>query len=262
MLLLQAAPNRHCRRVAYAVNGIVAWKESERMQAKRGFAPKDERYFSPTAIETLRIASKHITYLINNGYDLKQASTFVGDHFQLSDRQRIAIMRSVATDNQLADRRAKEVPLEMLGGAEVWVDGLNTIITLEVMLADSTLLSGMDGAIRDLASLRGTYRLIPATTDAAGLLFGVLQDVGVQRVTILLDQPVSNSGRLKGLLDDVGKGYSFSLDTRVQGGVDRSLFGKQHVISSDSVVLDHCASWVNLTRHYMELQGRHAIRVW
>ena len=232
------------------------------MQAKRGFVPKDERYFSPTALETLRMASQHITYLIDNGYDLKQASTFVGDHFQLSERQRVAIMRSVATSEQLADRCAKEVPIEQLGGTEVWIDGLNTIITLEVMLVDSTLLSCMDGAVRDLAALRGTYRLIPATTDAARLLFDGLQDARVQKVTILLDQPVSNSGRLKGLLEETGRAYSFALNTRVQVGVDRSLFGKEHVISSDSVVLDHCASWANLTRHCMELKGKHAIRVW
>lgn len=232
------------------------------MQAKRGFVPKDERYFSPTALETLRKASRHVKYLIDNGYDLKQASTFVGDHFQLSERQRIAIMRSVATDEQLADRCAKELPIDRIGGSEVWIDGLNTIITLEVMLADSTLLSCMDGAIRDLASLRGTYRLIPETADAARLLFDVLRDAGVQAVTILLDQPVSNSGRLKALLDEVGSVYPFSLDVRVQGGVDRSLFGKEHVISSDSLVLDHSSSWVNLARRCMELRGKQAIRVW
>ena len=232
------------------------------MQAKRGFVPKDERYFSPVSLKTLRMASQHVTYLIDNGYDLKQASTFVGDHFQLSERQRIAITRSVATREQLASRHAKEVPIERLGGTAVWIDGLNTIITLEVMLAGSTLLSCMDGAVRDLASLRGTYRLIPETTEAAQLLFDVLQTAGVQTVTILLDQPVSNSGRLKGLLDDVGKDHSFELDVRVQGKVDQALFGKERVISSDSVVLDHCASWVNLTRRCMELKGRKAIRVW
>ena len=232
------------------------------MQAKRGFVPKDERYFSPVSIKTLRMASQHVTYLIDNGYDLKQSSTFVGDHFQLSERQRIAITRSVATHEQLADRHAKEVPIERLGGTAVWIDGLNTIITLEVMLADSTLLSCMDGAVRDLASLRGTCRLIPETTEAARLLFDVLQSADVQTVTILLDQPVSNSGRLKGLLDEMGKDQSFALDVRVQAKVDQALFGKEYVISSDSVVLDHCASWVNLTRRCMELKGRQAIRVW
>ena len=154
------------------------------------------------------------------------------------------------------------MPIERLGGTAVWIDVLNTIITLEVMLADSTLLSCMDGAVRDLASLRGTYRLIPETTEAARLLFDVLQSADVQTVTILLDQPVSNSGRLKGLLDEMGKDQSFALDVRVQGKVDQALFGKEYVISSDSVVLDHCASWVNLTRRCMELKGRQAIRVW
>ena len=90
----------------------------------------------------------------------------------------------------------------------------------------------------------------------------MLQSADVQTVTILLDQPVSNSGRLKGLLDEMGKDQSFALDVRVQGKVDQALFGKEYVISSDSVVLDHCASWVNLTRRCMEMKGRKAIRVW
>ena len=76
------------------------------MNAKRGYVPEDERNFSPSALETMRTASRHIQYLINEGYDLKQASTFVGNHFLLSERQRLAIMRSLATEAQLEKRRA------------------------------------------------------------------------------------------------------------------------------------------------------------
>ena len=65
------------------------------MNAKRGFLPEDEKNFSPSALETFRTASGHIGYLINNGYDLKQASVFVGNHFLLSERQRLAITRSL-----------------------------------------------------------------------------------------------------------------------------------------------------------------------
>ena len=78
------------------------------MNAKRGYVPDDEKNFSPAALETMRTASRHITYLINEGYDLKQASTFVGNHFLLSERQRLAIMRSLATREQLDRRKAKE----------------------------------------------------------------------------------------------------------------------------------------------------------
>ena len=232
------------------------------MLAKRGYIPKDDRYFSPKALDTLRLASEHIGYLIDHGYDLKQASTFVGDHFQLADRQRVAIMRSVDTREQLAARAAKEVPMDRLHGQDVWIDGFNVIITLEVMLSDSLLLSCMDDAIRDLASLRGTYRIIEVTADAVTLLLDVLRDAGIHKANLLLDRPVSNSGRLKALLADMGESYPFTLDIRVEDDVDRLLYGRENVISSDSVVLDHSANWVNLARHCMEITGKQAIEVW
>ena len=100
----------------------------------------------------MQMASRHIRYLINEGYALKQAATFVGNHFLLSERQRLAIMRSLATDEQLLGRRARQVPISDIAGNEVWIDGFNTIITLEVMLSDSILLNCMDGTIRDLAA--------------------------------------------------------------------------------------------------------------
>ena len=149
-----------------------------------------------------------------------------------------------------------------LAGQEDWVDGLNVIITLEVMLCDSTLLSCMDGAIRDLASLRGTYRIIAQTTEAARTLFDVLQDARARGAHVLLDKPVSNSGRLKALVAEVSGAYDLELDVRVADGVDRLLYGRQNVISSDSVVLDRCASWVNLTRHCVELRGSRTIKAW
>ena len=44
-------------------------------KAKRGYVPEDERNFSPSAMKVLRTASGHVEYLINEGYDLKQAVT-------------------------------------------------------------------------------------------------------------------------------------------------------------------------------------------
>lgn len=75
------------------------------MDAKRGFIPADIHNFSPEAIHKLRTASRHILYLINEGYDLKQASTFVGNHFLLSERQRLAVMRSIVTNDQLINMK-------------------------------------------------------------------------------------------------------------------------------------------------------------
>ena len=228
------------------------------MNAKRGYVPEDDRNFLPSALETMRTASRHIDYLINEGYDLKQASVFVGNHFLLSERQRLAIMRSLATREQISIRKAKE----KTAGREIWVDGFNMIITLEVLHCDSVLFACMDGTIRDLASLRGTYRIIPETDHAVRMLFESLKEMGAESVHILLDEPVSNSGRLKVLIAEAGEDYSFSLDIQIRKDVDRELYGKENVITSDSVILDHCGSWINLTPGCLEKQGAQALRVW
>jgi hypothetical protein len=218
--------------------------------------------FSLQALELMRTASRHVCYLINEGYDLKQAATFVGNHYLLSERQRLAIMRSVATQVQIENRQKKQVPMTALSGREVWIDGFNTIITLEVLLSDSILFSCMDGTIRDLAALRGTYRLIPETEKAILMLFGLLQEAEVSRVNILLDQPVSNSGRLKTCMAEIGEEYPFALDIQILREVDRELYDKELVITSDSIILDHCISWVNLTRGCLERLHVEAKQVW
>ena len=246
------------------------------MDAKRGYTPEDEKNFSPDAVERMRIATRHIQYLINEGYDLKQATVFVGNHFLLSERQRLAIMRSVAKDQDLAERKSKQLPLSELKGKEVWIDGFNTVITLEVLLSDSLLFTCMDGTIRDLAALRGTYRLIPETTEAVRLMFDILQEASVGKVNILLDEPVSNSGRLKSLIAETAESKysssliaetaeqnkSFDLDIRILRDVDRTLYGKEGVITSDSIILDHCTSWFNLTSECLRRKGKQAICVW
>ena len=230
--------------------------------ARRGYVPDDERNFSPESIEKLRVASRHVLYLINEGYDLKQATTFVGNHYLLSERQRLAVMRSLATAEQLAMRKAKLLTAAEAAGRDVWIDGFNTVITLEVLKCDSILFSCMDGTVRDIASLRGTYRIIPETEDAVRLLFDSLEEMEIHSATVLLDQPVSNSGRLKALIAELAVEYPFALDIQIQKDVDRELYEKENVISSDSIILDRCLSWINLAAVCMERQNRQGLRVW
>ena len=232
------------------------------MDAKRGFVPEDERNFSPKVLPVLRTASRHVRYLLNEGYDLKAASAFVGNHYQLSERQRLAIVRSVAADDQVSARKGKQVQLRELAGKEVWIDGFNTVITLEVIFSDSVFFSCMDGTLRDLAALRGTYRLIPETDLAVKRLLAVLEEAKVQTVRILLDEPVSNSGRLKAKIADLAENCPFETDIRIQKDVDRALYDREYVVTSDSIILDRCVSWVNLTAACLGGEQKAPLRVW
>ncbi len=230
------------------------------MNAKRGYVPKDELSFSPEAIARMKTASRHVCYLLDEGYDLKQASTFVGNHFLLSERQRMAIVRSVASAGQLRNRKAKEKSSQE--AAEVWIDGFNTVITLEVLFSDSLLFECMDGTVRDLAALRGTYRIIPQTEKAVHALFDTLKEQNIKTAHILLDEPVSNSGRLKTLLADIGEGYPFDLDIQLLKAVDSALWDKDNVITTDSIILDHCIGWFNLLKICAQKHGAKTLCVW
>ena len=51
---------------------------------KRGYMPSDDKEFIDQ-IEKLREAGEVLFYLINRGYQIKPASTFVGNHHLLSE---------------------------------------------------------------------------------------------------------------------------------------------------------------------------------
>ena len=210
----------------------------------------------------MKTASRHVYYLINEGYGVKQASTFVGNHFLLSERQRLAIVRSVAEKENIENRISRCVDITNLRDSTVWIDGFNTIITLEVMLSHSILFECMDGTIRDLASLRGTYRIIPETGQAIKMMLGVLYDAGVCKVNILLDEPVSNSGRLKMLIADIGNKYQLDLDIQILKEVDRQLYNTDVVITSDSIILDNCSRWFNLVGECLKGGKAEVLKFW
>ena len=89
------------------------------------------------------------------------------------------------------------LPFECAKDGCLNIDGFNIIITLEVALSGSPILLGKDGVFRDLAGLRGTYRVIDKTDTALNLMGKTLQELHVPMVKFFLDSPVSNSGRLK-----------------------------------------------------------------
>jgi len=101
---------------------------------KRGYVSSDEQEFGPEAIEKLYKARNDLFYLLNNGYKIKGASVFVGNHYLLSERQRMALVRAVSSREAIKIRKDKEIN-HKLEGITVNVDGFNTIITLEVALS-------------------------------------------------------------------------------------------------------------------------------
>ena len=234
----------------------------ENKQLKRGGGAHDEKEFYGESIDKLRKAAEHIRYLINEGYDIKGASVFVGNHFLLSERQRLALVRSISPDEKLCLRREKECAADELVDKTVHIDGFNTIITLEIALCRSLLLRCMDGTIRDLAGLRGTYRLINETQKAVEFIADALEHLKVKKAVFYLDAPVSNSGRLKSLIENIWENHNTELEVNVINDVDKTLQEKECVITSDAIILDKCKSWFNLISLCIEKTEAVPVKVW
>lgn len=210
---------------------------------KRGYVPEDERDFSDKAVPLLQKALSDICELLNRGYDVKPASTFVGNHYQLSERQRLALARAASSDENIALRQSKLIPAP---DGKVSVDGLNLIITLETALSDTTLYRCTDGTIRDLAAMRGTYRIIDHTHTAVKLIFDKLTAIGAQSVVFYLDAPVSNTGRLKTLILETSAGYPLNTGCELVPNADCILKTLSNIVTADAIILNECISWLNM----------------
>lgn len=229
-------------------------EENGRKSVRRGYVPEDARQFSPLEIEKMKEAAVETLFLLDRGYDVKQVTTFVGNHYMFSERQRLALARSISPSSQIALRKEKEIPAnpDSCKNRTVHIDGFNTIITLEVALSGSPVLCCMDGTIRDLAGLRGTYRIIDKTEAAVRLILEALDQLEIAEAHFYFDAPVSNSGRLKSLVTDLAENYQVKVISEVINDVDRVLEQKENVITSDAIILNKCSSWINLNANIIE----------
>ena len=213
----------------------------------RGPHPADEKLFAPEAISDLRSALADFSLLLTKGYAAKSALKLVCDKFSLTERQRLAVMRSACSDQQLASRSDNCIEAKNLAGESIAVDGYNVLITVEAAMSGGVIFAGRDGCFRDLASIHGTYRKVTETIPAVRMIAEFLQELDVSNVLWLLDSPVSNSGRLKTLIRELAQQSNWDWEIELLLSPDAELKKTDLIVaSSDSVILDACKMWVNL----------------
>ena len=120
-------------------------------------------------------------------------------------------------------------------------------------MSGGVIFKGRDGCFRDLASIHGTYRRVTETIPAIKLIGDFLKQISATKVLWLLDNPVSNSGRLKTLIGELAKENKWDWEIELSISHDARLIKiDSAAATSDSVVLDRCKRWVNLAREIIE----------
>ena len=221
--------------------------------------PDDPRLFSVAQIEKLHRAADEVVWLLGLAYSMDSAVRVVGDHHQLTTRQRNAISRVCCAEQLASARTARVIDAQSLRGAEVSIDGFNLIVTLETALGGGLVLACRDGCLRDLAGLRGSYHLLDDTSRAIELVGRELDALAAIRAEILLESAVSNAGRLRGAIESAAAQWRTPITVTLVRDADPILATRGNVITADAAVLDRCTSWFNLARVIVE---REIVSAW
>ena len=218
----------------------------------RGAHPEDPALFGPDWHAALRQAVDDLSWLLSRGYASASALKVVGDRFNLSARQRTAVMRCAAADEAVASRKSREVSLVAALPGRILVDGYNVLTTVEAALAGGVVIVGRDGCWRDMASMHGTWRRVEETPVALEHIGRTLHrtDAAGREVVWYLDSPVSNSGRLKAVIEDVARVNAWPWRVELVFDPDKVLVAARAelVVTADSVILDGCGPWLSLAR--------------
>lgn len=209
--------------------------------------------FGPKASPAVLQAVADHSYLLTKGYGSSSALELVGNRYRLNKRQRKAVLRMSASDQEVALRQSKLLEAADLQGQSLAIDGFNLLILLESALSGAYIFRGRDDLYRDISSVHGSYKRVVKTENAIRLVGQELQHLKVGRVHWFLDSPVSNSGRLKTFLLEQAEILGITWSVELVYNPDKALAESESVvISSDGWVLDECRRWYNLGQTIIE----------
>jgi hypothetical protein len=127
------------------------------------------------------------------------------------------------------------------------------LTTVEAALSGAVLLQGADGTLRDMVSMHGNYRKVSETQPALGLIGQTLMERRPFQVRWLLDRPVSNSGRLRQIIEQVASERNWPWTVDLVPDPDPVLAESPAIVATaDSAILDRCDLWLNLARRVVD----------
>ncbi|MDR2238682.1 MAG: DUF434 domain-containing protein [Chryseobacterium sp.] len=207
----------------------------------------DAMFGSEKQIGKLRMAVQDMQYLLSRGYAEKASSELAGNRYRLKTRQIQAFRGASASEEQIRNRKLKQLQEAELKDKIVYLDGFNVVILLESLLSGAYLFEGTDGCFRDLSGVHGTYKRVSQTQKALELIAGFFRKAEVRKLIWIFDKPVSNSGRIKQMVLDFAVENKMNWEADLQFNPDQFLVDNAEIsVSSDAWILDHCKAWFNL----------------
>ena len=105
----------------------------------------------------------------------------------------------------------------------------------------------MDGFIRDLSSVYGTYKKVKQTPQAIEIIADCFIKEKIAKAYWLFDKPVSNSGQLKQLIEQTALEKGYNWEVELVNNPDKIIAESDLIaVTSDAWILDNSPANFNL----------------
>ncbi|MFK7970185.1 MAG: DUF434 domain-containing protein [Bacteroidia bacterium] len=219
----------------------------------RGKESSDNKLFAAKWHPVFTDAADDLCFLLSRGYAQNSSLQIVGNRYRLNKRQQDALRRLTASADEVKRRSKSVCEPSVLKGEVLEIDGFNLLILLESAMSGAYVFKGRDGTFRDISSVHGSYKRVQKTQEAILMVGNALQALEVKSTKWYLDQPVSNSGRLKTLLMEISREYGFDWEVELVLNPDTVLVKSDHiVVTTDGWILDNVDRWFNFGAYLFE----------
>lgn len=219
----------------------------------RGKEASDDDLFGTEKIQLkLKEAVTDLSYFLSRGYGEKATLALVGNRYRLNSRQQQAVRGMSASQSQIEDRQSKEIQSSDLEGKEIAIDGFNALILLESILSNAYVFKGEDGFIRDLSSVHGTYKRVKQTSQAIEMIADFYIKEKIKTIYWFFDKPVSNSGRLKKMIEEIALENQYDWKVELVYNPDKVIAESNWIaVTSDAWILDNASANFNLMKYVL-----------
>jgi hypothetical protein len=167
----------------------------------------------------------------------------------LEKNERYILSRTVFSSDTSSSRKSKKIPCEKLLDKTILVDGYNVLITLESLLQGERTWIADDSFLRDIQGVFMNHTNDKFTTEAVEKMLSFLSAAKVERVEILLDTQMKNSGDLAAFIRKRMKELLIKGDARTSKHVDHDLKNcpSDYVVATaDGVIIDAVKNVVDI----------------
>lgn len=205
--------------------------------------------------ENLAQAIRDYRYLLNRNYPQKSTTKLVGDKYQLNREERSILYRGISGESPAELRRSKRS--NQLTGYRVLIDTYNILFTLSNYLNGRPVFISDDGYLRDAGELRGRISKKKQLGEILNIIFRFLNGNKEHEYLLLVDQPVSNSGKLASEINEFLSRNSIMGNASTCDSPDYIIISQASyddiACTSDSVIIDSVKSPVfDLSFHLLK----------